>query len=312
VTGRLDGGVAVVTGAGAGLGRAEALALARAGAAVVVNDVAPAERGPSPADAVVAEIVAAGGRAVACRGDVADWEVAEHLVRTAVETYGDLTVLVNNAGVLRDRMVFGMSEAEWDTVVRVHLKGHFCTSRFATAHWRARAKATGHPVWGRVINTASEAFLAGSPGQPNYAAAKAGIVALTLATAKGCATYGVTANAICPRAATAMTAPNFASSAGDHRDRFAPEHVARLVAALAERAAGAITGQVFVAYADTVHLLAAPTVAATFRARDGRWGEDELAGLLEQYFTVPGASPGFAADEVLGLATGWRPGNRPA
>jgi 3-oxoacyl-[acyl-carrier protein] reductase len=309
MTGRLDGGVAVVTGAGAGLGRAEALALAAAGAAVVVNDVAPADGASSPADAVVAEIAATGGRAVACPGDVADWNIAEHLISTAVETYGGLTVLVNNAGVLRDRMIFGMSEAEWDSVVRVHLKGHFCTSRFATAHWRAQAKATEQPVWGRVVNTASEAFLAGSAGQPNYAAAKAGIVALTLATAKGCAAYGVTANAICPRAATAMTAPNFVSSGDEHRDRFAPEHVAELVTALADRSAAAITGQVFIAYADIVHLLAAPTVAATFQAREEHWGEDELASALQQYFAAPATPPGFAADTVLGLATGWQPGS---
>jgi NAD(P)-dependent dehydrogenase (short-subunit alcohol dehydrogenase family) len=295
--GRLAGGVAIVTGAGTGLGRAEALALGGAGAAVVVNDVAT-----DAAAAVVAEIVAGGGSGLACAGDVGDWDFAEHLVTCAVSTFGDLTILVNNAGVLRDRMIFSMSAAEWDAVLHVHLRGHAGTTRFATAHWREGSKAGGEPQWARVVNTASEAFLAGSPAQPNYAAAKAGIVALTMATAKGCARYGVTANAICPRAATSMTASNFATSTEDHRSRFAPEHVARLVNALAAPDS-AVTGQVFIAYGETVHRMAAPTVAETLKPAAGGWAE----GALEAALDAGANAPGFAADTVLGLADGWRP-----
>src|SRR5688500_3889828 len=196
---RLDGRSALVTGAGQGLGRAEALALAAAGASVVVNDY-----DEGAAKAVVGEIEAAGGTAVAAPGDVSQWSVAEDLVQAAVDSYGQLDVLVNNAGVLRDRLVFNISEEEWDTVIGVHLKGHAGTTRFATAHWRERSKA-GETVDARVINTSSEAFLFGSPGQPNYAAAKAGITALTLSTAHACGRFGVKANALCPRARTAMT-----------------------------------------------------------------------------------------------------------
>jgi 3-oxoacyl-[acyl-carrier protein] reductase len=199
----IEGGVAVVTGAGVGLGRAEALALAAAGAKVVVNDIGDA------ADAVAAEIVAAGGAAVGVPGDIGDWDFATSLVSRAVEEYGDLNILVNNAGVLRDRMIFSVSAEEWDTVIRVHLRGHAATCQAATAYWRERSKASGEPQWARVINTASEAFLFGSPGQPNYSAAKAGIAALTLSVAHGSGRYGVRANAIAPRARTAMTEATF-------------------------------------------------------------------------------------------------------
>ena len=221
----LEGKAALVTGAGAGLGRAESLALAAAGAAVVVNDY-----DKDAAYNVVEEIVAAGGQATAAPGDVSSWSTAAELVDTVVSTYGQLDVLVNNAGVLRDRTIFNISEQEWDTVIGVHLKGHAGTSRFATAHWRDRSKAAGGPVYGRVINTSSEAFLFGSGGQPNYAAAKAGIVALTLATSRACERYGVKANAICPRARTAMTAGVF-GDAPEGADPLSVDHVAPLVAA---------------------------------------------------------------------------------
>ena len=180
----LDGAVAVVTGAGAGLGRAEALALAAAGAKVVVNDVGDA------AEQVVADIAAAGGEATAAVGDIGDWDFAASLVERAVATYGDLNVLVNNAGILRDRMIFSVGADEWDAVIRVHLRGHAATCKAATAYWRERSKQTGEPQWARVVNTASEAFLFGSPGQPNYAAAKAGIASLTVSAARGLAKYG--------------------------------------------------------------------------------------------------------------------------
>lgn len=176
----LEGLAAIVTGAGRGLGRVEALELGRLGAAVVVNDYGQSGRDGSgaasagPAEEVAAEIRDAGGRAVAHTGDVADHEQARELVELAVTEFGKLDILVNNAGILRDRMVFSMSEDEWDSVIRVHLKGHFNTTHFASVHWRARSKAAGGPVYGRIVNTSSEAFLAGSAGQPNYAAAKGG------------------------------------------------------------------------------------------------------------------------------------------
>jgi 3-oxoacyl-[acyl-carrier protein] reductase len=227
----LEGKSAIVTGAGAGLGRAEALALAAAGAAVVVNDY-----DKDAAHGVVEEIVAAGGQATAAPGDISSWSLAAELVDTAVSTYGQLDVLVNNAGVLRDRTIFNISEEEWDTVIGVHLKGHAGTSRFATAHWRERSKEAGGPVYGRVINTSSEAFLFGSAGQPNYAAAKAGIVALTLATSRACERYGVKANAICPRARTAMTAGVF-GDAPEGTDPLSVDHVAPLLAFISSHAA---------------------------------------------------------------------------
>ncbi len=190
-----------MTGAGHGLGRAEAIALAGAGARLVLNDL------PGPAVHDTAdEIIAAGGQAVVCEGDVGEWSVGEHLVAAALDSFGGLDILVNNAGVLRDRMIFTMSADEWDLVLRVHLRGHFVTTRHATAYWREASKQAGGPVYARIVNTSSEAFLLGSAGQPNYAAAKAGIAALTVVTARSCARYGVRANAICPRARTDMTA----------------------------------------------------------------------------------------------------------
>lgn len=175
------------------------------------------------------EIRAAGGQAVAHLGDVADFGQARELVDLAVTRFGKLDVLVNNAGILRDRMVFSMSEEEWDSVIRVHLKGHFNTTHFASAHWRERSKAAGGPVYGRIVNTSSEAFLGGSAYQPNYAAAKGGIVGLTTSTALALAKYGVTANAICPRARTRMTEDVFAGFQVPEEgklDALAPEHVA--------------------------------------------------------------------------------------
>src|ERR1700677_5010245 len=238
----LDGRSAIVTGAGNGLGQAESLALARAGARLVLNDL--------PGDAVhetASRIRAGGGKAVVCDGDVGDWETGERLIETALDAYGQLDILVNNAGLLRDRMIFTMSEQEWDLVLRVHLRGHFVTARFATAHWRAASKQAGAPVYARIINTSSESFLLGSPGQPNYAAAKAGIAALTVSTARACARYGVRANAICPRARTAMLAGLMSPPPDDGSpDPIAAEHVTPLVTYLASPAAERINGEVFV------------------------------------------------------------------
>ena len=277
----LHGKVAIVTGAGGGLGRAEALHLASLGAKVVVNDIGGALDGSgsdaSAAQRVVDEIVAAGGEAGANTADVADFDAAASLVDQAVQTYGSLDILVNNAGILRDRMIFNMAEDEWDAVIRVHLKGHFCTSRHATAYWRARAKDEG-PVYARIINTSSEAFLFGSPGQPNYAAAKAGIVGLTLATAASCAKYGVLANAIAPRAATRMTA----DMALDPTE-FAPENVAPLVGYLSSPAAERVNGYVFVAYGGQVDVIAGPSLEQRFTT-DGRWTSEGLAKELKPFF----------------------------
>lgn len=292
---RLDGRSALVTGAGAGLGRAEALALAASGASVVVNDY-----DAGAAEAVVREIIAAGGTALAAPGDVSNWDTAEGLVQAAIEAYGQLDVLVNNAGVLRDRTIFNISEQEWDTVVGVHLKGHAATSRFATAHWRDRSKAAGEPVYGRVINTSSEAFLFGSAGQPNYAAAKAGITALTLATAKACARYGVRANAICPRARTAMTSAVF-GEAPVGLDPLSVDHVAPLVAWLASPAADAVSGQVFVAYGPMVALASAPAVEKRFDASGPVWTVEDLDGALGSHFHERDPQLTFAADAFMTL-----------
>ncbi|MDX6198120.1 MAG: hypothetical protein QOJ79_1271 [Actinomycetota bacterium] len=292
---RLDGRSALVTGAGQGLGRAEALALAAAGACVVVNDY-----DADAAEAVVAEIGRTGGEAVAAPGDVSKWATAEQLVGAAIDAFGQLDVLVNNAGLLRDRTIFNITEDEWDTVIGVHLKGHAGTTRFATAHWRDRSKAAGEPVYGRVVNTSSEAFLFGSGGQPNYAAAKAGIVALTTATAKSCARYGVRANAICPRARTAMTAAVF-GAAPEGIDPLSVDHVAPLVAYLASPAAEAINGQVFVAYGPMVALATAPDVEKRFDADAATWTTDALHEALGGYFAERDPDLSFSADAFLKL-----------
>jgi NAD(P)-dependent dehydrogenase (short-subunit alcohol dehydrogenase family) len=292
----LEGKSAVVTGAGAGLGRAEALALAAQGAAVVVNDY-----DKDAAHAVVDEIQGAGGHAIAAPGDVSSWSVAESLVQAAVTEWGQLDILVNNAGVLRDRTIFNISEEEWDTVIAVHLKGHAGTSKFATQHWRDRSKASGAEVYGRVINTSSEAFLFGSPGQPNYAAAKAGITALTLATAGACGRYGVRANAICPRARTAMTANVFGEAPEGDIDPLGVEHVAPLVAYLASPEADAISGQVFVAYGPMVVLASAPGIEQRFDASDPTWTVDALADALGPYFRDRDSSKTFRADAFSSL-----------
>ncbi|QFG24482.1 3-oxoacyl-ACP reductase [Actinomadura sp. WMMB 499] len=294
----LAGRTAIVTGAGAGLGRSEALALAAQGAAVVVNDIGPA------AEEVAGEIRERGGRAVGVAGDVGDWALGDKLVQTAVETFGSLDVLVNNAGVLRDKMLFNLSESDWDDVVRVHLKGHAAVSRAAAVHWRAASKAAGGPVYGRVVNTASEAFLFGSAGQPNYSAAKAGIVALTLSTAQGLGRYGVRANAICPRARTAMTEASFAEGTSPGGlDAMAPERVGTFVGYLASPAAEKISGQVFVVYGDMVALMAAPTVERKFTADSGVFSPEEFAAQVTPYFEDREAHRTYAAWDVAALDT---------
>ncbi|MDI3419953.1 3-oxoacyl-ACP reductase [Streptomyces luteolus] len=309
----LAGLSAIVTGAGRGLGRAEALELARLGASVVVNDFGQpgrdgsGEASAAPAEEVAAEIRAAGGQAVAHLGDVADHEQARELVKLAVDTYGKLDILVNNAGILRDRMIFSMGEDEWDSVIRVHLKGHFNTTHFASVHWRARSKEAGGPVYGRIVNTSSEAFLAGSAGQPNYAAAKGGIVGLTTSSALALGKYGVTANAICPRARTRMTEDVFAGfgePTGDELDPLAPEHVAPLVGYLAGPAAGKVNGQLLVVHGGMVAVVERPCVAAKFDTAKEVFSYEELDEALSPYYADRPANETFAASEVLGLKRG--------
>ena len=296
----LDGRVAVVTGAGAGLGRAEALAVASAGARVVLNDL------PGAADETAAEIKSLGAEVAVAPGDVGETSTANLIVQTALETFGSLDIVVNNAGVTRDRMLFNMSDEEFDLVVRIHLRGHFLLSRNAAAHWRQVAKESGEPVDASVINTASEAFLTGSPGQANYAAAKGGITALTLSTARGLSRIGVRANAICPRARTAMTAdvfgpPDADTVSGQAVDPYSPDHVAPLVAYLASPAAARISGQVFVVYGGMVALLAAPVVDQRFDTEADVWSTEELDRTLGGFFADRDPEVSFAADSVLSL-----------
>lgn len=242
----------VVTGAGRGIGRGHALEFARQGAKVVVNDIGANIDGTGgsdgPAGEVVEAIRAMGGEAVANGDDVADWGGSQRLIQTAIDTWGGLDVVVNNAGFLRDRMLVSTSEAEWDAVMRVHLKGHFCPARHASAYWREQAKA-GAPVDGRIINTSSGAGLLGSVGQGNYSAAKAGIAALTLVQAAEMGRYGVTANAIAPAARTRMTEAVFADTMAAPEagafDAMAPENVAPLVVWLGSAQSSDVTGRVF-------------------------------------------------------------------
>ena len=247
-----DDRVVIVTGAGRGIGRGHALEFARQGAKVVVNDLGAERDGTGgstgPAGEVVDAIRATGGEAVANGDDVADWQGAQQLIQTALDAFGRLDVLVNNAGFLRDRMVVSTSEEEWDAVIRVHLKGHFAPTRFAAAYWREQQK---HDVAvdGRVINTSSGAGLMGSVGQGAYSAAKAGIAGLTMVESAELARYGVTANAIAPAARTRMTeavfADTMAAPGDDAFDVMAPENIAPLVVWLGSSDSAGVTGRVF-------------------------------------------------------------------
>jgi NAD(P)-dependent dehydrogenase (short-subunit alcohol dehydrogenase family) len=303
----LDGKVAIVTGAAAGLGRAEALALARSGANVVVNDLAASEASA----ALVDEIEDLGAKALFVPGDVAERATADAMLAAATDHFGGLHVVVNNAGVTRDRMLFNMSDDEWDAVIRIHLRGHFLLSRNAAAYWRAQSKDIGAPVYARLVNTSSEAGLTGSEGQPNYSAAKAGIAAFTVSTARALARLGVRANAICPRARTAMTAGVFGADAPEGGlDPLSVEHVAPLVAYLASPAADKINGQVFVAYGGMIALMAPPTVEQRFDATDspgsgenaGPWSMGALDKSLGSYFSDRDPARTFACAEVLTLS----------
>ncbi len=251
MAGICEGRVVIVTGAGRGIGREHALEFARQGARVVVNDLGVERDGTgpkgSPAQLVVDEIAAIGSEAVANGDDIADFDGARRLVRTAIDAFGRLDVLVNNAGFLRDRMLFTASEEEWDAVIRVHLKGHFAPTRHAAEYWRAQAKA-GEPVDARIVNTSSGAGLMGSVGQGAYSAAKAGIAALTLVEAAEFGRYGITANAIAPAARTRMTADVFGdrmAAPADGFDANDPANISPLVVWLGSSASRDVTGRVF-------------------------------------------------------------------
>jgi NAD(P)-dependent dehydrogenase (short-subunit alcohol dehydrogenase family) len=282
----LEGRVAIVTGGARGLGRAHALELARHGARVVVNDLG-VERdgtggGGGPAQDVVAEIVAAGGAAIANGDDVADWAGAGRMIAAAVESFGRLDVLVCNAGFLRDRMFANAGEDEWDAVMRVHLKGHFAPARHAAAHWRDAAKR-GEPVDARIINTTSGAGLQGSIGQAAYSAAKGGIAALTLVQAAELGRYGVTANAIAPAARTRMTETAFAQAMKAPEsgfDAMAPENVSPLVAWLASTQARGVTGRVFDVSGGVIAVEDGWRPGAMID-RGARWDARELDGAMQ-------------------------------
>lgn len=297
----LTGRVAVVTGAAAGLGRAEAIGLARAGATIVVNDIAAA----LDKSDVLDEIAAAGSKGVAVAGDVSERATADEMIETA-DGLGGLSIVVNNAGITRDRMLFNMGDDDWDAVIAVHLRGHFLLTRNAATYWRAKAKAGGEDgagqVYGRVINTSSEAGLVGPVGQANYGAAKAGITALTLSMARALEKYGVRANAIAPRARTAMTADVFGAApdlADGQIDPLSPEHVVNLVRFLASPAAEAVNGQLFIVYGPTVTLVAAPTAEAQFTAKSAQWDGAELSETLRHYFAERDPGKGFSATGLM-------------
>jgi NAD(P)-dependent dehydrogenase (short-subunit alcohol dehydrogenase family) len=282
-----EGRVVIVTGAGRGIGRGHALEFARQGARVVVNDLGSEADGTGvsegPAGEVVEAIRAMGGEAIANGEDIADWDGSGRLVKAALDTWGRLDVVVNNAGFLRDRMFASGSVEEWDAVIRVHLRGHYCASRHAAAYWRAEGKA-GNPVDARIINTSSGAGLQGSVGQSTYSAAKAGIAALTLVQAAEMGRYGVTANAIAPAARTRMTEAIFADTMQKPEDgsfdEMAPENVAPLVVWLGSPESKDVTGRVFEVEAGRI------SVADGWRKgpevdKGARWEPDEVGAAVK-------------------------------
>ncbi len=288
MAGICEGRVVAITGAGGGIGREHALAFAREGAKLVVNDLGGARDGTGgdagPAQRVVDEITALGGEAVANTDDISTWSGAERFVAQAVETYGTLHVLVNNAGILRDRMLVNMSEAEWDAVVQVHLKGTFAPTRHAAAYWRDQAKA-GTPVDARVINTSSSSGIFGNPGQSNYGAAKAGIAAFTIITSMELGRYGVTVNAVAPTAMTRMTEdlPALRAMADAAResgfDALAPDNISPTVVYLGSELSRDITGRVFSVVGGRVNVVEG-WVNGPGADKGARWEPAELADVL--------------------------------
>jgi NAD(P)-dependent dehydrogenase (short-subunit alcohol dehydrogenase family) len=282
--GALDGRVAIITGAGRGIGREHALLFAAEGAKVVVNDLGGAMDGSgddrSPAEQVAAEIRDLGGEAVANHDDVTDWEQGRHLVESAIEVFGDLHVLVNNAGILRDRVIVNMTEEDWDSVIQVHLKGHFVPTRHAAVYWRERTKA-GEEVRASIINTSSTSGLLGNPGQSSYGAAKAGIGAFTVIAAQELGRYGIRVNALVPAARTRMTEStpglsDIVKPPGDEAqfDVWNPANVSPVAAYLATEGCPA-TGKVYFVQGGTVRNFQNWTMTTSID-RPGRWTVDEL------------------------------------
>jgi len=287
--GALDGRVAIITGAGRGIGREHALLFAAEGAKVVVNDLGGSPDGVgadlSPAQSVVNEIIAAGGQAVANYDDVADWDGSQRLINTAIETFGDLHVLVNNAGILRDRVVVNMTEEEWDSVIKVHLRGHFLPTKWAATYWREQAKS-GATVNASIINTTSTSGLMSNPGQTNYGAAKSGIATFTEICQKELARYGVRCNAIAPAARTRLTA---ALSVGEAPavvgfDKSDPANISPMVAYLATENCP-IAGKVFFVYGGAVHLFQPWTIVDSIEA-DRKWTISELQQAADKWGAV--------------------------
>ena len=289
--GALDGRVAIITGAGRGIGREHALLFASEGAKVVVNDLGGSTDGSGedvgPAQEVVNEITAMGGEAVANTDNIADWEGAQSLINSTVEAFGDLHVLVNNAGILRDRVLVNMSEDEWDAVINVHLKGHFCPTRFAAAYWREQSKA-GKEVKANVVNTSSTSGLLGNAGQTNYGAAKAGIAAFSVICAMELERYGVRTNAIAPAARTRMTeqTPGLGEIVRAPEDVakfdvWNPANISPLVAYLATEDCP-FNGKTFFVQGGTVRLFQGWTMTDTVE-KDDRWTVSELQSEMKRF-----------------------------
>ena len=287
--GSLEGRTAIITGAGRGLGREEALQLASQGANIVISDIDMPDA-VTAAEQTIADIEALGAKATLVLGDCADTNDAATLFKTALDTFGDVNIMVNNAGFCRDQTIFGMDDEQFDSVVRVHLRGHFVNMRNATKYWRGKAKA-GEEIYGRLISTSSEAAIFGSAGQANYSPAKSGIVAMTMGAAQLMIKYGVTCNVIMPRARTdmtnsGMTAQLFAAP-DDGFDAFNPENVAPLVGYLTSPEAGHISGEVMVVWGDQVDVILRPSFGPRYNnPKGGKWAVEDLHTSLSEYFTA--------------------------
>lgn len=305
--GLLDGKVAVVTGAGRGIGRDHALALAREGAKVVVNDLGGSAAGEgedqTPAQSVADEIKAAGGEATANYANVADFAQAGEMIQQAVDDFGKLDILINNAGILRDRMLVSMTEDEWDAVIAVHLKGHFAPTHHAANHWRQRSKA-GEETAGRIINTSSPSGVFGNVGQTNYGAAKAGIAAFTIIASQELARYGVTVNCLAPNARTRMTENIFAGMDAPEGgyDPLDPANISPVVVALATDEAQGITGQCFFIYGSAVNVLKPWDAGTLIKGGDEVWDPKALLSKLQEAFPSGIAPEGMMP--MLGKAAG--------